>query len=220
MSDLPIPSATVVVVRDATDGLEVLLLERNTGKNIWVFPGGKVDGADGSTRWMEGWEAAGRRAAVREAHEESGLVLDGDRLVTISRWVTPKVSPKRFDTLFFLGAVAPTSPVRVDGGEIASHRWLAPQAALDAEARGEIKLAPPTFVTVTWLAEHRSFAAASAYFAEVPTLVFRPRVCRGDDGVQMLYPGDAGYHTREPDAAGARHRCVMDERGLRYVVTT
>lgn len=219
MADLPIPSATVVVVRDALDGLEVLLLERNTGKNIWVFPGGKVEGADGSTRWVEGWEVAGRRAAVREAHEESGVSLDADSLVPIARWVTPEVSPKRFDTLFFLGSVGADTPVRVDGGEIASHRWFTPRAALDAQGGGEIKLAPPTFVTVTWLAEHGSFAAAASYFREVPPLVFRPNVCRNDDGVHMLYPGDAGYDASDPAAAGPRHRCLMDESGLRYLVT-
>ncbi len=219
MSELPIPSATTVVVRDAPSGLEVLLLERNTGKNIWVFPGGKVEGADGSTRWIEGWEAAGRRAAVREAHEEAGIRLEPDALVTLSRWVTPDVSPKRFDTLFFLGAVDDAAEVVVDGGEIASHRWLAPADALAAQSRGEIRLAPPTFVTVTWLLEHRSFAAATTFFRDVPTLVFRPQICRGDDGVQMLYPGDAGYHAQDPQAAGPRHRCVMDEAGLRYLVT-
>ncbi len=219
MSELPIPSATVVVVRDAPNGLEVLLLERNNGKNIWVFPGGKVEGVDGSTRWMEGWEAAGRRAGVRETHEEAGLRLDGDALLPIARWVTPEVSPKRFDTLFFLGAVSHGVEVAVDGGEIASHRWMGPSQALAAQASGEIKLAPPTFVTVTWLAEHRSAAAAHAYFAEVPALVFRPRICRNDDGVNMLYPGDAGYEQQDPQVAGRRHRCVMDESGIRYVVT-
>ena len=157
---------------------------------------------------------------MREAHEEAGLRLDADALLPIARWVTPEVSPKRFDTLFFLGAVPHETEVVVDGGEIASHRWLAPADALGAQGRGEIKLAPPTFVTVTWLAEHRSFGAARAYFAEVPPLVFRPQICRGDDGVHMLYPGDAGYEVRDPQAAGPRHRCVMDEAGLRYLVTS
>ena len=45
VSDTPKPSATVVVIRDA-DALEVLLLERQRG-NAWVFPGGKIDAADG-----------------------------------------------------------------------------------------------------------------------------------------------------------------------------
>jgi 8-oxo-dGTP pyrophosphatase MutT (NUDIX family) len=69
VSDTPKPSATVVVIRDA-DALEVLLLERQRG-NAWVFPGGKLDAADGPLG--ASWEAAARRAAVREAREEAGV---------------------------------------------------------------------------------------------------------------------------------------------------
>lgn len=46
----PLPAATVAVVRDAPDGLEVLLQERSLDSDFvggaWVFPGGKVDRRD------------------------------------------------------------------------------------------------------------------------------------------------------------------------------
>ena len=32
----------------------------------------------------------------------------------------------------------------------------------------------------------------------------------------MLYPGDAGYETSDPDAEGARHRCEVVGRSFRY----
>jgi 8-oxo-dGTP pyrophosphatase MutT (NUDIX family) len=216
VAETPTLSATVVVVRDAGDGLEVLLLQRNTGKKIWVFPGGKLDASDGPTHWAEGWEPAGRQAAVREAREEAGIELDADSMVTLARWVTPDVSPRRFDTLFFLSELSPDAPVQVDGGEIASHRWFSPGAALSAHHADEIRLAPPTFVSVTWLAAHASVSVAAAAFAAEPTLVFRPQICRRDEDVCMLYPGDAGYDARDPDHPGPRHRCVMGPAGLRY----
>jgi 8-oxo-dGTP pyrophosphatase MutT (NUDIX family) len=217
MAETPTLSATVVVARDARDGLEVLLLERNTGKNVWVFPGGKLDAADGPTHWAEGWEPAGRQAAVREAREEAGIELEADSLVTLARWVTPDVSPRRFDTLFFLAGFPADAPVRVDGSEIASHRWFSPRAALAAHHAAEIQLAPPTFVSVTWLEAHANVAAAASAFAAEPTLVFRPQICRREEDVCMLYPGDAGYEARDPELAGPRHRCVMGAAGLRYV---
>src|SRR5262249_527041 len=149
----PLPSGTVVVLRDAAD-LEVLLLQRSARDGqpgLWVFPGGKVDAGDQRSGADPAHDA--RRAAVREAAEESGLALDPHELVSISRWITPELAPKRFDTWFF-AAIAPVdAAVRVDGVEIAGHRWLAPAAALRAHHERALRLAPPTFVTVTWLVE-------------------------------------------------------------------
>src|SRR4029453_2172024 len=73
----PRPSGTVVVVRDAAPGFELLLLERTPRggePQPWVFPGGKVDAAD--LHAGEDEVAAARRAAAREALEEAGLTLD------------------------------------------------------------------------------------------------------------------------------------------------
>ena len=43
-------AATLIVTRDGTEGLEVLLLRRNPALKVmagaWVFPGGKVDADD------------------------------------------------------------------------------------------------------------------------------------------------------------------------------
>ena len=51
MSDAsePIDAATVVVARDSADGVEVLMLRRNSKiyfGGMWVFPGGRVDPED------------------------------------------------------------------------------------------------------------------------------------------------------------------------------
>src|SRR5438477_8064288 len=68
----PLPSATVVVLRDAP-GLELLLLQRSARDGqpgIWVFPGGKVDPGDQHSGAAPADDA--RRAAVRETAEEAG----------------------------------------------------------------------------------------------------------------------------------------------------
>ena len=214
----PLPSATVVVLRDAAAGLEVLLLDRvpsADGKpGPSVFPGGRVDPAD-REGGAEG-DAALRRAAVREAREEAGLELAAEGLLPISRWITPELSPRRFDTWFYLASVARETAVRVDGSEIARHRWLAPDAALAAHHEHRLRLAPPTFVTVSWLLGLESAAGARERLAPGPLVVFRPRVCPVEDGACMLYPGDAGYETSDPGASGARHRLWAVPSGWRY----
>lgn len=46
----PLPSATVILLRDAGDSLETLLLRRNSQLafhgGAWVFPGGRIDPED------------------------------------------------------------------------------------------------------------------------------------------------------------------------------
>ena len=214
----PQPSATIVVVRDGRAGLEVLLLERASREpgrsGASVFPGGRVEAVDLGGEPLG--DPALRRAAVREAREEAGLVLEPERLVVLSRWITPELAPRRFDTWFYLADVAADVPVAVDGEEIGDHRWLDPQGALDAHHDRAIRLAPPTFVTVHWLRGLESTRHAHEVLGPAPVPEFRPRICQRPEGACMLYPGDAGYDAGDPEAPGARHRLWALPDGWRY----
>ncbi len=212
------PSATVVLLRDGAD-LELLLMQRTGRKGkpgAWVFPGGRVEAHDvrgGDPRS----EASARLAGVRETAEESGLAIDDLELATISRWITPPVSPRRFDTWFFVGVVDGEAPVRPDGEEMVGHRWLSPRTALADYRDGRLALAPPTFVTVTWLSAFDRAAAAARRLGAGEPMIFRPQIHRTAAGeVVMLYPGDVGYETGEVEVVGPRHRCVMADGRLRY----
>jgi 8-oxo-dGTP pyrophosphatase MutT (NUDIX family) len=220
MSDTPVPAhpaATVVLLRDDAAGCQVLLVRRNAQLSFhggaWVFPGGRLDAEDYLPG--DGLLAAARRAAVREAREEAGLVLQAADLVGVSRWVTPVQSPKRFDTWFF-AAIGTDAPVAVDGGEIHDHAWMSPAAALAAQRSGQIELPPPTFVTITAIAPHRSAQAALAAIGRDPVEVFEPRLCPVEGGAVTLYAGDAGYDDLELERPGVRHRLWMRENGWRY----
>jgi 8-oxo-dGTP pyrophosphatase MutT (NUDIX family) len=212
----PAPAATVVLLRDASDAIEVLLLRRNSQLafhgGAWVFPGGRIDAEDSGA---DGEEGAARRAASREAREEAGLVVDPAALVQIAHWTTPEGLPKRFATWFFLCA-ADATQVRVDGGEIHAHAWLSPQAALEARRAGEIELPPPTFVTLSTLLGRRSVADAVAAARAKAPLAYLPRVVRVEGGACSLYPADAGWEQRDPTCAGPRNRLWMLESGWRY----
>lgn len=215
--EVPRPSGTVVALRDAAEGPQLLLLQRASregGAGPWVFPGGKVDAGDRRPGAQPADDAL--RAAVREAHEEAALVLASEGLVPISRWITPEISPKRFDTWFFLALADPAAAIRVDGQEIVDHRWLTPRDALAAHHAGSVRLAPPTFVTVCWLSEFSCCEQALTTWAPRPLPVFRPRILRVGEGACMLYAGDAGYDARDADAPGARHRLWARPDRWRY----
>ena len=211
-----IPAATVILLRDTADGLETLMLRRNSKLafgGMWVFPGGRVDDADHADA-LDAYDAA-RRAAVREAMEESNLAVVLDDLVPLSHWTPPAQTPKRFATWFFV-APAPDGAVTIDDGEIHDHMWVSPAAALAQRDAGEIELAPPTFVTLHALARTASVADTLAAAAGREPDVFITRVAMTDAGLVTLWAGDAGYESGDAAAIGPRHRLLMADTGWRY----
>jgi len=89
---LPLLAATVVLLRQGPDGLEVLLIRRHGQSGFMpgatVFPGGKVDAADrdvpvvGKIPHLPGRDSETARAfavaALRELHEEAHVLLAVD----------------------------------------------------------------------------------------------------------------------------------------------
>jgi 8-oxo-dGTP pyrophosphatase MutT (NUDIX family) len=87
----PVPAATILLVRDAPNGLEVFMVKRHHQIDFvagaLVFPGGKVqrtdfdsglaEFADGIAGWSDEQRALAA-AAVREAFEESGILMARD----------------------------------------------------------------------------------------------------------------------------------------------
>jgi 8-oxo-dGTP pyrophosphatase MutT (NUDIX family) len=213
---IPAPAATVVLLRESGERLEVLFVRRSSKLafhgGAWVFPGGRVDPGDEGD---DGEEAAARRAAVREAREEAGVDVDPSTLVALSHWTTPPGPPRRFSTWFFVGA-AGAGDVRVDGGEISDHAWHTPDEALAARADGRIELAPPTFVTMFELLPHRRITDALAALKGRDVPVFEPRVVQVEGGMCCLYAGDAGFESGDATLTGARHRLVMSTSDWRY----
>ncbi len=185
-------ATSVIVLRGADRGLEVLLVQRNPASRFmggaWVFPGGAVDAADG-----EG-DAALRAAGVREVAEEAGVAIaDPAELVPFSRWITPAVVKIRFDTWFFLAAVPDETSPRVDGSECVDWRWSTPQAALDAHAADELML---VFPTIKHLEQLAGFPHADALVEHARGRLVEPvepRIVLEGEVARVLLPGDPGY---------------------------
>lgn len=211
-----IPAATVVLVRDGESGLEVLMLHRVSKVafgGMWVFPGGRVD--DGDRRLGDRDQDCARRAAAREALEECALAVDPDDLVPFAHWVPPAITPRRFNTWFFV-ARASDGEVVVDGGEIHEHEWLGAREVLDRRDRGEIVLAPPTWMTLHDLAQHDDVDAALHHAeARDPLPHYETRWAEVSGGAVAMWDGDSGYDAADPAPPGPRHRLWMLESGWR-----
>lgn len=205
-----VPAATVVVVRDGVDGVETLMLHKNSKLafgGMWVFPGGRIDDEDRAG--APDAETAARNAAAREAMEEAGIAVVADELAWIAHWTPPPLAPRRFATWFFVGPAAPDHVVTIDGGEIHDSAWMRPADALDRRDAGEVELAPPTWVTVHYLAQFPDVASLMADAHAREPEVYETIIAKGDDGLVAMWAGDAGYDAQDPTTPGPRHRLNM-----------
>ena len=215
MTDAPmplIPAATVVVARDGAHGIEVLMVQRpDSGAfpGFWVFPGGRVDADDADPADPTNVLAAARRAAAREALEETSLTVDFSALAAFAEWRPPLTEVKRFGTWFFL-APAFTGEVTINEGELVGHKWVTPTDGLDHHGRGEWKFAPPTWHTLHTLRSFDSLADAMAWAHDEEPQCYTTRalIVEGEP-LTLMWHGDAQYEHDDAPDNGARHRIVM-----------
>ena len=207
----PVHAATVIPIRDGPEGIEVLMLRRNSKiafGGMWVFPGGRVDPEDGPSSSEESEQETARHTAVREAREEAGLELSVESLIAYSHWTPPPITPKRFLTWFFL-APAPEGEIVIDGGEIHEHAWMRPANALENRDAGEIEVAPATWITLYALSRHLNIADALTSANEHEPERFETRIAIEPDGPTAMWEGDSGWPDGIADLPGSRHRLRM-----------
>ena len=198
------PAVSVLPVRDSIDGkggVEVLVIRRNrnlafAGGAI-VFPGGRIDAADGPA----GLEDTRRTAALRELAEECGLSLPGPAahraLQPLCRFITPINYPRRFDTWFYLlDTPADFIPV-ADGSEAVEAGWARPAELIAEASAGRITLMFATWLILQRLSEAGSLRALWADAERHPVVALT--ATKVDSGAQSRFtiPSDMGFSLTE-----------------------
>jgi 8-oxo-dGTP pyrophosphatase MutT (NUDIX family) len=171
--------------------------------DAFVFPGGTVDQADYAQNDPAGWDAARLRAefratvndelppdqapvtteqaraivhaAVRELAEEASLHVAPAELRLFSHWITPESEPRRYNTFFFVAAAPHGQEGSADRVETHDGRWISPDEALAAAARGDLRIIYPTLKHLERLAAFRSVDALLAYAGAKPIVTVMPR---------------------------------------------
>jgi 8-oxo-dGTP pyrophosphatase MutT (NUDIX family) len=128
----PRDAASLLIYRQQQGELQVLMGRRSTRArflpDVYVFPGGALETADRLAARADGHRATAlARAAVREAHEETGLQLLTDlrQLRYLGRAITPVGSRVRFHARFFALPQTCFSGVLGGDGELQDLRWVA-----------------------------------------------------------------------------------------------
>ncbi len=118
---------------------------------------------DGSLILLDGGDAGHRfRSYRRRVHggelpfievlRRAKLVLALDRLHYFSHWITPELSPIRYDTRFFVAEVPSGQEALHDGKELTRHLWIKPEEALNRYHERRFHMVVPTIVTLEELA--------------------------------------------------------------------
>ncbi|MBA3235267.1 MAG: MBL fold metallo-hydrolase [Chloroflexi bacterium] len=142
-----------------------------------------------------------------------GLTLRTDRLVPLSRWVTPPGLDRRFDTRFFAASLEDGIEASFEGDEVADHAWLRPTDALAEMAGGRLAMWPPTSATLQQLEYASSLdeirmRLAPGRLGEVTLEAWSPVVTR------VTMPAGGGV-AGQPVCAYliGRQRCVLVDPG-------
>jgi 8-oxo-dGTP pyrophosphatase MutT (NUDIX family) len=140
----------------------------------------------------EEWEAdrqalLDRSVSLAELLTQRGLVLRADLLRPWSQWITPVIEPRRYDTRFFAAELPAGQLTRDVGGEASEVAWVRPADAIAAGQRGEIRLFPPTAVSLSELAECGDLMTALTGAREVAPII--PDVQMREGAIWLTVPG-------------------------------
>lgn len=141
-----------------------------------------------------------RAGALAPVLEAFGWQLDLAQITPFARWFPKNENIARvYDTRFYLANLGTGAvEVSIDHAENTRLFWTTAQGALDAAARGEIKLIFPTRRNLERLALFASYEEARAQAETIPVRTIMPQVVEQDGKPWLTILADAGYPvTRE-----------------------
>jgi endoribonuclease LACTB2 len=134
-----------------------------------------------------------------------------DLLAPLSRWVTPRVVPRRFDAHFFAAQLPLRAEPSFAASEVVAHGWMTPRDALQARSNGELGLWVPTSATLQQLEHIRTFGDIESGLA--PGRASSIRVIEEAPGLVRLILPSAGGVSGQPVNAylvGRRELVIVD----------
>ena len=124
---------------------------------------------------------------------ELDLYLDLGALTVFAHWITPAMSPRRFDTWFYV-AVAPDEQLAIcDGSETVDAEWISPHEALRLGEAGERTVIFPTRMNLQMLGEATSAEDAVRRSQARKIVTVEPEMTVRDGERVLVLPPDAGY---------------------------
>lgn len=193
---VPVSSGTalglhVAACRETFEESGLLLARPRDGRGVGAFDPGQL------ARMAKSREAAKTAEGFVSLLVSEDLLLEVERLVYWSHWITPSVEKRRFDTRFFAVRVPPGQEASVDRSELTHHAWLGEEDVRRHLASGEMKIAPPTIATLEdlWRSHERHGGLDAMLEGERSRLVppILPKIVPDATGFTVVLPWDRQY---------------------------
>jgi len=91
-----------------------------------------------------------------------GLLIKPMDLHPWAHWITPEVEKYRYNTLFFVAELHPSSEASHDQQETTALDWFSPEQALRQAEEGHIRLPPPTWFMLNELSQFKTLDSLMA----------------------------------------------------------
>lgn len=157
-------------------------------------------------------EMARGERTLRAWLTERARVLDLAAIRPFSRWITPTVEARRYDTRFFVGIAPAGQPGAHDNSETMSSFWATPAAVLDRFAKNEVQVAPPTHRTLEQIASAKTAADVFAIADRNALGPICPELVQATDTLALVLPGDPQHSVREVRVPGKSRYVLRGEQ--------
>jgi 8-oxo-dGTP pyrophosphatase MutT (NUDIX family) len=133
------------------------------------------------------------RRSFLDLVNELDVSLDLEALSVFARWITPPLTPKRFDTWFYVAIAPPDQLAVCDGWETVDAEWITPAEAIRLGEAGERTVIFPTRMNLQLLGEATSAQDAVERARARELVTVEPKVTDTPEGRVLVIPENAGY---------------------------
>jgi 8-oxo-dGTP pyrophosphatase MutT (NUDIX family) len=120
-----------------------------------------------------------------EALRSIGLQPALDRLVLLTRWVTPALLSRRYDARFYLARLPAGQTVQAEPAEVTDWLWVTPERALGDPAITLVYATQKVLESVTADGDVTSLIARARRLRNVP--IVEPRMTRTESGWEISH---------------------------------
>ena len=133
------------------------------------------------------------KASMKDLASNEHLTLACDLLVPFAHWITPSISPKRYDTWFYLTKAPEGQLGSHDNSETVASLWINPDQALAGAENKIYNIVFATRMNLRKLGKSDNLKLAMNLAQANKVITVEPEVINENNNITFRIPQEAGY---------------------------